>query len=71
MPKEKARIRLEPELEIQVVTFTPSQRRALARIYLRWARQLFVSAKILDGPSSSRTERRHLRPLHPRKAALN
>lgn len=42
------RVRLEPALEEHAALLNPSQRRALARVYQRWARQLRVSAKILE-----------------------
>ena len=39
---------LEPGLEEEVLLMTPAQRRAMARKFRRWARQLEVSANILD-----------------------
>lgn len=44
----KKRVTLEPELEIQVLTLNAEERRRLARIYFRRAKQLFVSAHVLD-----------------------
>lgn len=70
-PKMKnPRVILEPELQIQVVTLTPRQRRLLGHLYLRWARQLFVSARILerDAQPPARVRPRY---VPPRKAALN
>jgi hypothetical protein len=39
---------LEPGLEEEALLMTPAQRRAAARKFRRWARQLEVSANILD-----------------------
>lgn len=43
------RVVLEPELEAQVVGMDLINRRLLAKIYFRWAIQLFVSCRILEG----------------------
>lgn len=40
-------VTLEPVLEIQVATASVEQRLELARIYFRWAKQLYRSAGIL------------------------
>ena len=40
-------VTLEPQLEEETVLMTPLQRRALARKFQRWARQLEVSAFIM------------------------
>jgi hypothetical protein len=61
---------LEPELESEVALFTPSQRIELARKFERWARQLKVSAFILDrdaGPKKPVA----LKALPRRKLVLN
>ena len=50
----KARVVLEPSLEIQVVTFDAKQRRALADVYRRWIHQLELSAKILEDDAALR-----------------
>lgn len=70
MSKPFVRVRLEPSLEIQVITLSPVQRRALARVYERWARQLRVSAKILERDQLPRPKPQ-LRPLVPRRLRLN
>lgn len=44
----KPRVVLEPELEIQVVNMDSIGRRRLAKVYFRWAMQLFVSSRILE-----------------------
>jgi len=41
-------IQLEPELEIQTVTLDAAQCRSLARVYFRWAKQLYLKADALD-----------------------
>lgn len=41
-------VKLEPELQLKAATLNPDDRRALARIYFRWARQLWVSARVLE-----------------------
>lgn len=70
-PKDSKRpiVVLEPELELIAATLSPTQRRELARVYRRWARQLFVSARVLEKyqqPSLPRLKR-----LSPSKLALN
>ena len=44
----KTRVVLEPELEAQVVNVDSHGRRMLAKVYFRWAIQLFVSSRILE-----------------------
>lgn len=61
MAKIKLKIQLEPELELQAATLDAHQRRALARLYRRWARQLEVSAKMLELHAKPSPKR----PLHP------
>ncbi len=46
--KKGIRIILEPGLELQTATFSSGQCRALARVYMRWTRQLLVKAVILE-----------------------
>ena len=53
-PANRPRVTLEPALEEQVALMGPGQRLALARVYARWARQLRVSAKILEQPAELR-----------------
>ena len=45
---KKTRVILEPTLESKAFCLTACQRRELARKFERWARQLRVSAKMLD-----------------------
>lgn len=44
----KTRVVLEPELEVQVIHLNSFDRRQLAKVYFRWAIQLFVSSRILE-----------------------
>jgi len=46
-PKKYCPVVLEPELEQETALFTAAQRRALARKFRRWARQLDISAYIM------------------------
>lgn len=54
---------LEPELEIQVVSLSAQQRRDLARVYFRWAKQLYRSADIIDPRPCGGCGRRERHPL--------
>jgi hypothetical protein len=66
----KIRVVLEPALQEQAELLTAPQRRALAKIYRRWARQLEVSAKIMETDTKSPT-RDPLKPLARRRLKLN
>ena len=46
--KHSSRVTLEPELVAQVIGMDSINRRLLAKIYFRWAIQLFVSSRILE-----------------------
>lgn len=46
--KTKKRVYLEPELEAEVGSMRPDHRRRLARKLYRWAKQLFISADIME-----------------------
>lgn len=59
------KITLEPELELQVVGASPTERHAMARLYFRWSKQLFLSAELLRVPSGLPTEHRHAPGLRP------
>lgn len=48
------RVWLEPVLEARVAGWSAARRRRLAKIYYRWAMQLFVSARILGYDRSPR-----------------
>ncbi|HYE30969.1 MAG TPA: hypothetical protein VEH27_06065 [Methylomirabilota bacterium] len=54
----RVRVRLEPELEMMTVTYSSEQCRALARLYYRWAKQLYVKASIL-APEPGAVRRGH------------
>jgi hypothetical protein len=72
--RTRQRVTLEHELELIAGSFDARQSRAAARIYYRWARQLFRKAKILDfhDPSLLDPSRpRVLRPLSSKLQALN
>lgn len=66
----KIRVRLEPELEEEVWHLPPHRRRALARRFYRWAKQLWVSADIIEADQSPRPKR-GLKPIPARKRAWN
>lgn len=59
--EHKFKVYLEPELEELAGTMTPAERRALAKIYFRRARQLFASARVLE--NLARIQRRPFRWL--------
>lgn len=63
-------VRLEPELQMRCATFTPRQRRDMAKVFMRYARQLFVSARVLEAQSIP-WRRRSLPRLSVRMRALN
>jgi hypothetical protein len=44
----KLRVMLEPELQQEVGTMRPEARRVMARKLYRWAKQLWISADILE-----------------------
>ena len=68
--KKKPRIILEPRLELQAACLNAHQCRVLAQIYLRWARQLFVKARILEFDSKPKPKPR-LVLLPVRRSRLN
>jgi hypothetical protein len=67
---KKPRVVLEPTLESKVYGWTACQRRELARTFERWARQLRVSAKMLDLDDAPKPLPR-LKALPPRRQRLN
>ncbi len=67
----KPLITLEPELQLQTVSYTAAQCRALARIYYRWARQLFVKARILDRVAGDHAAAKRLKPIPAAKQRWN
>jgi hypothetical protein len=42
------RVKLEPDLEKHASTLKPHERRVLARKFYRWAKQLWISAQIIE-----------------------
>ena len=63
-------VTLEPELEEEASLWTPGQRRAFASKLERWARQLRVSAFILERQSAGR-QRPSLTGVSVRQQRLN
>jgi len=62
-------VTLEPELEEEASLWTPGQRRAFASKLERWARQLRVSAFILERRAARRTP--SLKGVSVRQQRLN
>lgn len=67
---KNTRVVLEPTLESKVFSWNACQRRELARQFERWARQLRVSAKILDLDDAPKPLP-CLKALPPRRQRLN
>jgi hypothetical protein len=55
---KKRRFTLEPELEEETCLMNASQRRALANKLRRWARELEVSARMMDMDNSPKPKPR-------------
>jgi hypothetical protein len=70
MKRKIIRVRLEPVLEQQALLWTPARRRAMAAKFERWARQLRVSASILEPDCPPRPPLRLL-ARHLRKPQWN
>ena len=51
-PQKYCPVTLEPELEEDAALWTITQRRAAAKLYRRYARQLEVSANIMENLSA-------------------
>lgn len=66
----RVHVRLEPELEDVAAGLNAAQRRALARKFLRWSRQLSVSANMMDN-LARKAQRKPLAPVPRRKLAWN
>lgn len=64
-------VTLEPGLEEEACLLNASQRRAMAKMFRRWARQLEVSAVILDRVYAPPPKQLSLPFVSPRKQALN
>jgi len=65
-----SRVILEPSLECKVGRWSAWQRRELARKFERWARQLRVSARMLDLDEAPKPPPR-LKALPTRRQRLN
>jgi len=61
---------LEPALEQVAALWSPARRRMEARKLTRWARQLIVSAVVMERRMVPRPPAR-LKAVHPRKLVLN
>lgn len=66
-----ARVTLEPALQEVAALWSPAKRREMARVFARWARQLRVSANIIDAQERGPFRRRPSISLPLRKAKLN
>jgi hypothetical protein len=66
----KLRVRLEPALEQEAALWPAAKRRAMARKLERWARQLRVSAEILERDQAPPPPAR-LKALSPRRLERN
>lgn len=71
MKKLVIRVRLEPELEEVACLWTIAKRRRMATKLARWARQLSVSAAILEADQQSQKPRPVLQGLARRRLLLN
>jgi hypothetical protein len=60
------RVRLEPRLEAIAGSLPAGERRKLAKVYYRWAKQLWLSAEVLEPQPRSGRPRRSAR-RHPRR----
>jgi protein subunit release factor B len=65
---KNTRIVLEPALEEFACEWSPAKRRAVARMYARWARQLRVTAKAMETQAGAPLKRKR---LTNRQAAWN
>ncbi len=66
----RLRVRLEPALEQEAALWSASKRREMARKMERWARQLRVSAEILERDQAPPPTAR-LKALSPRRLRQN
>ena len=55
------RVKLEPGLEERARAWSPSKRLLMADLFERWARQLRVSARMIETQSQPRKPRRYQR----------
>lgn len=65
----KIRVRLEPDLESEVATLRPHERRRMARKLYRWAKQLWLSADIIERDENKPVAQ--FKPLPRSKLARN
>ncbi len=68
MPQIVIRVRLEPRLEEIAGDLPPEERRRMASLYYRWAKQLWLSADVLEPRPRPGPPRRYARPALPPKA---
>lgn len=68
--QKSCRVTLEPTLQEQAALWSPAKRIEMARKLERWARQLIISAAILQADSGPPAPPR-LKRLHPQKLRLN
>lgn len=68
MPQIVIRVRLEPRLEKIAGDLPPAERRQMANLYYRWAKQLWTSADVLEPRPQPEPQRRSARPV-PRRSA--
>jgi hypothetical protein len=68
--QKSCRVTLEPSLQAQAALWSPAKRIEMARKLERWARQLIISAAILQADSAPPTPPR-LKRLPIRKLRLN
>jgi hypothetical protein len=65
-------VKLEPELQAIAGAMKPGERRALAKVYLRWSHELEVSANVIEHHALSKPWRRRRVPrIAPSRLVLN
>jgi hypothetical protein len=70
MKKKYCRVTLEPALENRASLWSPAKRREAALTFARWARQLIISAEILER-DLERLAQPHLKGLPRRELIKN
>jgi hypothetical protein len=68
-PTTRIRVTLEPELEKRAALWPPAKRRKAASVYARWAKQLRLSAAIMERDEAK--PRPSFKALAARHQALN
>jgi hypothetical protein len=65
-------VKLEPDLDAIAGMLKPKERRALAKVYLRWSHELEVSANVIEHHALSKPwKRRRVPRIEPSRLALN